>query len=572
LFAFGLLVILAACLPAAAQNDYKIGPDSQVQPGVPQGEVTHYTWKSKIYPGTERNYWVYVPKQYDPAQPACVMVCQDGGGYQDRNGGFRLPNVFDNLINRHEMPVTIGIMIDPGVVPARSDGKLPRYNRSYEYDAPTDVYARFLQEEILPEVGKKYNLTTDPNGRAICGASSGGICAFNAAWQRPDLFRRVISYVGSFTDLRGGNCFPPLIRKTEPKPLRIFLQDGAHDQDIYSGSWPIGNQDVAAALKFAGYDYQMVIGTGGHDGVQGSAIFPDAVRWIWRDYPTPLPVATSTPQPVMNLITPGETWSVVPGVQDVSALAADGSGTVYYASGKSIYRLSAAGQSTALHEADGPISSLAFGPGEELRYAVPSRKEIGAWFEDGAHSALHGIAASSIIMLANGELYAAEPGTNRVWRIGKNGKRTAVETALAGANCVQPTPDQSLLLVSQKSFGKYVYSYEINLDGSLDDRQEYFDLEFPYGASESGARAMAVDTKGWLYVTTDAGIQVEDQAGRVNGVLVNPEGKSGNAMTFGGPDRDMLYVAAGGKLYARKMRAKGVAAFASPLKPPGPRL
>src|ERR1051326_3433209 len=178
-----LLALVSAALPAHSADDYKLGPDSQVQPGVPQGEVTHYTWQSKIFPGTVRDYWVYVPKQYDPAKPACVMVFQDGGGFQDRNNGYRAPVVFDNLIAKGEMPVTVAIMINPGVVPANSPDQQPRYNRSYEYDAPTGDYARFLLEEVLPEVGKKLNLTQDPNGRAICGSSSGGIASFVAAWE-----------------------------------------------------------------------------------------------------------------------------------------------------------------------------------------------------------------------------------------------------------------------------------------------------------------------------------------------------------------------------------------------------
>src|SRR5581483_3340301 len=257
--------ILAACvaiaalaLPARAADDYPLGPDSQRQPGVPQGTVTRYAWTSRIFPGTERSYWVYVPKQYDPTKPACVMVFQDGGGFQDVNGQFRVPVVFDNLIAKKEMPVTIAIMIEPGIVPAASANALPRFNRSFEYDTPDDRYARFLLEEILPEVGKRYNLTREAGGRAICGASSGGICAFTAAWQRPDQFSRVISFIGSFTDLRGGNTYPSLIRKTEPKPIRVFMQDGVNDQDIYSGNWYIGNTDVAAALKFARYEMQFV--------------------------------------------------------------------------------------------------------------------------------------------------------------------------------------------------------------------------------------------------------------------------------------------------------------------------
>ena len=270
-----------------AADDYKLGPDSLPQEDVPRGEVTKYRWSSKIFPGTERDYWVYVPKQYEAAKPTCVMVFQDGGGYVNinTNGQFRGPIVFDNLIAKKEMPVTIGIFINPGEVPPAEPGQKPRSNRSFEYDSLGDQYSRFLLEEILPEVGKKYNLTKDPDGRAICGISSGGICAWTVAWERPDEFRKVLSHVGSFTNIRGGNVYPSLIRKTEKKPIRVFLQDGAKDLDNLHGNWPLANQEMAAALKFMGYDYKFEFGTEGHNGKHGGAILPDSLRWLWRDYP-----------------------------------------------------------------------------------------------------------------------------------------------------------------------------------------------------------------------------------------------------------------------------------------------
>src|SRR5205814_168027 len=253
-------------------DQYVPGPDSKEQPDVPKGEITKYSWnKSKIYPGTIRDYWVYVPKQYDEKKPACVFVCHDGILYE-------APKVFDNLIHKKEMPVTIGIFIQPGDIPLkegetakkRPDGRpAPRRNRSVEYDSLGDTYARFLLEEILPEVGKKYNLTKDPEGRAICGISSGGICAWTVAWERPDEFRKVLSHVGSFTNIRGGNVYPSLIRKTEKKPIRVFLQDGAKDLDNLHGNWPLANQEMAAALKFMGYDYKFEFGTEGHNGKHG---------------------------------------------------------------------------------------------------------------------------------------------------------------------------------------------------------------------------------------------------------------------------------------------------------------
>jgi len=287
-----VIVFLLAAQMGYAQ-EYQLGPDSQVQEGVPKGKVTKQHWVSKIFEGTERDFWVYVPAQYDGSKPACVMVFQDGGGYVSEKGQSRVPVVFDNLIAKKEMPVTIGIFINPGTKPAKEAGGKGTSNRSFEYDTLSDQYARFLLEEILPEVGRNVKITDDPEGRAICGASSGGICAFTVAWERPDQFRKVVSHVGSFTSIafrpnvtgsRGGDIYPTLIRKTPPKPIRVFLQDGSNDLDNIHGNWFLANQQMEAALKFAKYDYKTVWGTGKHSGEHGGAILPDTLRWLWRDY------------------------------------------------------------------------------------------------------------------------------------------------------------------------------------------------------------------------------------------------------------------------------------------------
>lgn len=269
-----------------AVDDYKLGPDSMRQEGVPQGKVEGpLEWKSEIFPGTVRHYWIYVPAQYDGTKPACVMIFQDGHKYVHTEQEYRVPIVFDNLIHRGEMPVTIGIFINPGhkgeQVP---ENRWRANNRSFEYDTLSNQYARFLIEEIIPEVGKRYKLTDKAAGRAICGASSGGICAFTAAWERPDYFSKVVSHIGSFTNIRGGHVYPALIRKTPPKPIRVLLQDGSNDLDNAHGNWPLANQQMAAALKFAKYDYQFVYGDGGHTHFHGGSILPDTLRWLWRDH------------------------------------------------------------------------------------------------------------------------------------------------------------------------------------------------------------------------------------------------------------------------------------------------
>ncbi|MFM7148560.1 MAG: alpha/beta hydrolase [Gemmataceae bacterium] len=253
---------------------------------MPQGKVIQMpTWKSKVFAGTERDWWIYVPAQYDAAKPACVMVFQDGQWYKDRKGDYRTPTVFDNLIAKKQMPVTIGIFLNPGVFPGEKDKGKPRSNRSFEYDTLSAQYAEFLEKEILPEVGKKYNLRQDAAGRAIGGISSGGICAFTAAWEKPDLFSKVLSHVGSFTNIRGGDRYPGMIRKTEKKPIRAFLQAGKKDLDNEHGNWPLGNLQMEASLKFKGYDFRFVMGEEGHNGKHGGAILPESLIWLWKDVP-----------------------------------------------------------------------------------------------------------------------------------------------------------------------------------------------------------------------------------------------------------------------------------------------
>jgi enterochelin esterase family protein len=239
------------------------------------------SWESQIFKGTKRDWWIYVPAQYRDDAPAAVMVFQDGNGPRSW-----VPTVFDNLIAKAEMPVTVGIFIEPG------GRNAPRDNRSFEYDSLTDLYARFLLEEILPEVEKTVKLRHDAGSRAIAGQSSGGICAFTVAWERPDAFAKVISWTGSFTNIAagadlhsGGHNYEALVRRVPKKPIRIVLQDGSNDLDNVNGNWFLANQTLAKSLEFAGYDVRADWGPGFHNYLHGRAIFPDSLRWLWRDSP-----------------------------------------------------------------------------------------------------------------------------------------------------------------------------------------------------------------------------------------------------------------------------------------------
>lgn len=274
-----------SALAASGQDEaYQLGADSQRKPGVPQGVVTKFAWESKIYPNTKRDYYVYVPAQYDPAKPAALMVFQDGHAYVKEDGDFRVPIVFDNLIQRGEMPVTIGLFVNPGYwgdVPPENPFR--GQNRSSEYDEVTDLYASFIINELVAELKKTYNISDDPKMHAICGLSSGGICAFTAAWFRPDYFHKVLSHIGSFTDIRGGHIYPALIRKSSKKHIKVYLQDGSNDLDNQFGNWWLANQQMASSLNYRSYDFKFVAGTGAHSGKHGGAILPEALRWLWND-------------------------------------------------------------------------------------------------------------------------------------------------------------------------------------------------------------------------------------------------------------------------------------------------
>lgn len=304
LLAWMIVLTASVSLVRAAPTDdvYLLGPDSAPHAGVPQGKVVGpNTLASKVYPNTSRNYWVYVPAQYDPAKPACLMIFQDGHAFVGLKGEYRIPYVFDNLIYRREMPVTIGVFINPGHTPRQPESSDRNWgdginNRALEYNALDDRYAKLIVDELLPELKKQYKISDNPDDHAIAGASSGAICAFTVAWQRPDVFHKVISTIGSFTNIMGGDAYPDLILKSDRKPIRVFLQDGVNDLRGMRGrgnnrrydprmDWHAQNIKMAAALTKKGYDLNYTWGIGTHSNKQGGAIMPSMLRWLWRDYP-----------------------------------------------------------------------------------------------------------------------------------------------------------------------------------------------------------------------------------------------------------------------------------------------
>lgn len=569
------IICCAALWPgslACAQPVYKLGPDSFEQAGAPKGRVEKFEWTSRIFHGTRRDAWVYVPAQYDPNKPACVMIFQDGGGFVDPKRPWRAPTVFDNLIHKHQMPVTIGIFLNPGVIPPSRPDARPRFNRSFEYDSLGDQYARFLLDEILPEVGKKYNLAKNGNSRGLCGISSGGICAFTAAWERPTEFTRVVSFVGSFTDLRGGNVYPDLVRKTEPKPLRVFLQDGKNDLNNFAGNWYLASQEMAAALEFSGYDYQLVVGDEGHNARQGSAIFPDAMRWVWRDDPRPIntPVRPSK-QPVMGILIPGEGWQQVGGTYGFTeGPAADREGNVYFTDipNNKIYRIDADANVTQFADDTGGANGLMFGPDGKLYACQSKRNRVVAYDKNAkAQTVVEGIEQCNDLCIDHaGGIYVSEPPRGQVWYVSPGREKKVVSRGIALPNGVILTPDQSQLIVADTK-GVRLLEYQIKKEGSLDHREAFFDAQVLPGQVDDGADGMTMDKEGRLYVATRLGFQVFDPAGQVIGIINKPQNQWLANVVFGGKNLDSLYAACGNHVYRRKTKTQGVLSSEPPIKP-----
>lgn len=579
---FTLTFTLTFSSALRATDDYPPHPDSIVQPGVPQGELLKFEFAgSQVFPGTTRTVTVYVPRQYDPARPACVHVNQDGVQ-------FNAPVVFDNLIARGELPVIVGVFVTPGVVKAANPAAaLDRFNRSFEYDGLGGAYARFLLDELLPFVetkatadGRPIRLSRSGNDRSIGGQSSGAIAAFTAAWERPDAFTRVFSAIGTFVDLRGGARYPSLIRKTEPKPLRVFLQDGSNDNNLYGGDWWMANQTMERALTYAGYEVSHAWGEGGHNGRHATALFPDAIRWLWRDWPQPVPAGKLPLERIGQILIPGEGWELISeGYRLSEGTAVNAHGEFFFTDipASKAYRLDAAGRPVEFIADTRRANGQAFGPDGRLYAVATGTRQILAY--DAALNVsviADDIAGNDLVVAHNGNLYVTHPPggasnePSRVWLIRPDGSKQVVDSGLRYANGIALSPDQSLLYVADYR-SHWVYSYVIQPDGTLAHKQRFYWLHEADAEDQSFADGLKVDTDGRLYVATGLGVQVCDQAGRVNLILPTPNGRITN-LVFGGPQFDILYATCNDKVYKRKVKVTGANAWAPPIKPGTPRL
>ena len=556
--------------------------DADPKPGVKEGTLHGMpVWKSSVFPNTERAWSVYVPAGYKNDRSAGLMVFQDGSGYQNRKGAWGVPVVLDNLIASGEMPMVVAVFINPGHDPAKPlrNGR-GGSNRGFEYDSLGDRYARFLVEEIIPELEKQWPVSKDPEMRGICGASSGGICAFNVAWERPDQFSRVLSTIGSFVNLRGGNAVPYLIRKTERKPLRVFLSDTTGDLDNPFGHWPTANRQMNAALAYMGYDVRFDFVEGyGHNSDRGGEILPDALRWLWRREPlVSQPGKTKDDlggdMSLNKLLIPGAGWEVASGGMGFAdGLSGDEAGNLYVNDLKQAgyYKISSTGQKEKVSNTYGsgarlaPDGRVVFCQGHEKRLAAVDLKT-------GLVEVLaEAVEPNDLVVTAQGWVYFTSTGAGEVVGVEiKSKTKRTMASGIAAPNGIALSPDGGTLAVSEYR-GNRVWAWRLNPDGSLDAGLPVMSLrrpidpagEFamklppPYLAASAGD-GMCSDKEGRWYVTSALGVQVFDVTGRECGLLTHPApGKPLVSVALAGPDRAWLYVSAGDRIFRRKVNAGG---------------
>lgn len=556
---------------------WKPHPDAIRRQGVPTGEIRSMgKLDSKVYPGTSREWWIYVPEQYRESESAAIMVFQDGERMKSESR-WRIPIVFDNLIHRGEMPTTLAVFINPGrsTNKPQTNGKFS--NRGFEYDSLGNRYARFLTEEILPEVESQYNISRDPSMRAIGGSSSGGICAFTAAWERPDVFQKVFTSVGSFTHLRGGNIYPALVRKTEPKPIRIYMADTSGDIDNAFGSWPIANERMASSLDYMGYDLHFEWAEGyAHNADFGSFNFPDAMKWLWRDEQYERSIDTGDDLrgdlTLLDLLIPDEDWELVAdGLGFADALCSDQHGNLYYCDMRqpAVIRINTktGERSVVCRES---VSGLEFNPDQTLLYACQGSKGriISIDPRDGVVQTLTaGVKPNDLAVTNDGYILFTQTATSEVIKVNpKTGEKSVVDRGITKPNGIALSNDGGTLAVSDYG-GTHTWTFRVNPEGILDAKMPSMPMrlrinpdgqfkfnEKPQYVSAARGDGMAVDHKGRYYVTSDVGIQIFDPTGRPCGVL--PKVDLDQPLTtciIGGSDNSSLYIAQGKRIYKRRL-------------------
>lgn len=618
-------------VPVTATPDpYALGPDSRYQPGVPKGQLFRFSMdQSKYFPGTRRTIDVYVPAQYTGTEPACVWVAFD-------RLFDSLPAAFDNLIYKKEMPVTIAIGIHPGEIPSVNPPQNPRFNRSFEFDSMTDTMARFVLEEVFPAVeqhpspaGQTIRLSEKPEDCAISGVSSGGIAAFTVAWHRPDRFHRVYTMIGTYVGMRGGDTYPVLVRKTEPKPLRVFIQDNDRDGwpgGLELGDWWMGNQEMERALTFAGYEVNRQWDQGTHDSRQGESILPDVLRWLWKDWPQPGTTGTTGNFAMKAIAKPGESWEaavskdlltrtmmgyfanhqeIIGGIagerqpepdashlsefyaapavindrSTMGAITSDHAGNIYAQNPSNglILHIDNIGNVKIFAKVHPGNNGLAFGPDGKLYVAEIETAKVLTIGPAGKNTVIaEGIRGHRLTVTHGGSIYVTETGcskwedsarTGRVWLLRPNSSKILAADKLHGPAGISLSPDGLWLFVAEAD-GRHGYSYRVATDGTLSDGAPIYWFHVPGNASDCGALQVSMDTQGWAYTATRMGVQVFDRNGRVTAILPVGQNCQLAGICFGGVDFQTLYVSTGNTIYRRKVGTQGLPPGSTPITLP----
>lgn len=516
--------------------------------------------QSKIFPGTVRDVTVFIPAQYDAAKPACVYVKTDGFNPREKT-------LLETMIATKEIPVTIGVFVRPGDVPAPMKGTAGRRNRDFEYDGINDNNVRFLIDELLPYIAKEHqlNLSTEGNDRCISGGSSGGIAAFTAAWNRPDAFSRVYAASGSWVAFRGGHEFPTMVRKFEAKPIRAFLTTATRDMENVAGDWYLLDQEMDKSLKFSGYDYQFRVIDGPH--VAGYIDhWQEAMAYLWRDWPEKPKAGTSAPR-AQEVLIPGEDWQLVAeGFKSTRGPAVNASGEVYFAdtSNNKLHRIGVDGKVSVFVEdaaqahcvtvgADGSVFTISERTDKLMRYDAAGK----------GTTVLDGILGHSILARPDGSLYVTSNGdktsSGTIWLV-KEGKKTEVDRGIKFATGMAYRPDQWLLSVAE-GHSKWVYSYQINDDGTLGNKERFFHLHVEDWDDDAGPESLCYSLEGRQFIATRSGIQISADDGPTQIILPVPDRSRVTGVAIGGPEKDMLYAFCMNKIWRRKIQQHGMGAF-----------
>lgn len=575
------------------QPPYAVPAELGYQQGVPRGQVFNFEMhESRFFAGATRTISVYVPAQYRATEPACVMVMLDNLMVS--------PAICDNLIHQKEMPITIGIGLQSGALAPAVSGASARINRSFEFDSITPLLAEFILTELIPAVashktpsGLPILLSNRADDRAITGGSTGAIGAFNAAWQRPDAFHRVFAWSTTMVGMRGAGEYITLVRKTEPKPLRVFVLDGFRDEwwgGPQFGDWWLANLALQRALRYAGYDVNHVWGNWGHCDAPSINFFPEAIRWLWKGWPERIQTGVPGNSVIADIVIEGENWTPVLKAENVSkatpaqqaktdsagasrgftCAVADSDGRLYVLSPTEgvIHRLQANGTWEVFAHIHPSSTCMVVDDADKLYVSEPGLNRIVVIEPSGhPHELVGHVHISSMTFAPGRSLYAVEldggkDSEGTVWQITAAGAKREVLRCTGHFTVTAITPDKAWFFAAASNDHK-AWSYRIEPDGELTDGEPFYWFHQPDAVGGSGIAQACFDKAGWGYAATRMGVQVFSTSGGEGGLVwailpVHEEELTG--ICFGGANKQTLYACTRDQIFSRHVKATGVPA------------